>query len=91
MKNMDITEESRIGGNLCDYIPENLSLLPFVMFYDLVRFRIKLKSNDEAIKACTKAYEKYKFNVFRSIHGNNWLKRHGYPMKRNVKLRDWTQ
>ena len=30
----------------------------------------------------TDAYERYKYRAFRELHTNNWLRMHGYPLKR---------
>ena len=76
----------RVRETMAKYAPRSLSV--FGVAYILEAAVMEAKRHI----ALTEAYEcmnaeiaRYKLTVIQNSHSNNWLKMHGYPMRRKIK------
>lgn len=58
------------------YIPDSISVYPFSLMMRNVMM-------GEAYKTAASEFRRYRYEVIRRTHSNNWLRLHGYPMKRD--------
>lgn len=74
---------SKVKEKLNAYIPETIVLNPMTMVWYADICYQRAMAGILATKTANSEYENYRIKVLRRIHSNNWLKLHGYPMRRS--------
>lgn len=79
MDKQQIIENARILGRACN------SLMLNAMCVDFIIGQRRRESLIKSYDAIAKNYESYKSKAIHEFAPNNWLKMHGYPMRRKIK------
>lgn len=78
-----LNELDKVEKNFKNYIPDDISVYPIVMLFSRNKYLKNMLRQHDTYGMLSIAFDRYRLN-FLSSKSNNWLKMHGYHMRRKL-------
>lgn len=80
---MNVDTLFRVKENMTKYAPQYLSVSGIACILEGALIEAKRSATlSAAYESMNAEFARYKLRVIQNSHSNNWLKMHGYPMRR---------